>query len=120
MKKIAVKDIKNRIAAVAKRLPGAVKGAPAKLKAWYKRFLFAEKKEKTSFPKRTSALILSLVLIVLGLYYMGVFDFDLIERPESWKGNAERLFSIWQRDNASEDGEDEKGDEDKPLQLVES
>ena len=113
MKKIAVKDIKNRIAAVAKGLPGIVKGAPAKLKAWYKRFLYAEKKEKTSFPKRTSALILSLVLIVLGLYYMGVFDFDLIERPESWKGNAERLFSIWQRDDASENGEDGNKEDDK-------
>ena len=45
MKKIAVKDIKNRIAAFFKRLPQTLKEAPPKAAARYKKWLYAEKNQ---------------------------------------------------------------------------
>ena len=110
MKKIAFKDIKNRIATGAEKLPGIFKDAPAKLKARYKRWLYSEKKEKTAFPKRTSALLITAGLLLFGLYYMGVYEFDLIERPESWKDNPSKLFSIWQREDPADSGENDPGE----------
>ena len=114
MKKIAFKDIKNRIASLPKRLLQFVKEAPAKLKPRFKEWIYRENEERPPFPKRTAALVVSLVLLFFGLYYMGVFEFDLIDRPEAWKGNADRLFSIWEREEPEEDGKADEPDEPAP------
>ena len=92
-----VKNIISKITALAKRLPVLIKEAPGKIKAAYKKWLYAEKKESPA-PRRTAALIISGVLILFALYYIGVFEFDLFDRPESWQENPERLFSIWNKD----------------------
>ncbi|MBR6918434.1 MAG: WG repeat-containing protein [Clostridia bacterium] len=62
-------------------------------KAWFKR-LNAEKKEKYR-DSRKGALVLLAALILFGLYYLGLYDFDLIERPESWQDNGKNFYSIW-------------------------
>ncbi len=110
MKKIAVKDIKNRIAAFFKRLPQTLKEAPPKAAARYKKWLYAEKKEKSAAPGRAGALIIGAALLLFGLYYIGVYDFDLLERPEAWKDNPERLFSIWRKEAPEESDGDESAD----------
>ncbi|MBQ7670733.1 MAG: WG repeat-containing protein [Clostridia bacterium] len=59
------------------------------------RWFFAEKKEKRAYRGRAGALILLAVLIVFSLYYLGVFDVSFIERPDAWKDNAQKFYSIW-------------------------
>lgn len=101
----------SRIGRFIRALPSAsvnfVKNLPQRLKnLWkrtveeYKYWLYhGERRNKRTprHPKRAGAIVVALLLCAFALYYIGVYDIAFIERPESWKQNADTLFAIWNR-----------------------
>ncbi|MBE6562441.1 MAG: WG repeat-containing protein [Ruminococcaceae bacterium] len=81
---------------------GFVKTLFEKYKEWlYKDPPEEDKGEKA--PKVWPALILPALVIIFGLYYIGVFDVAFIPRPQSWETNFDRFLSIGKPEEPKEE-----------------
>lgn len=52
---------------------------------------------------RAGAVCVLFLLLFFALYYIGVFDIAFVERPEEWKQNAEKFFSIGKSEKTPDD-----------------
>ncbi len=77
----------------------------------YKAWLYkapSERREKSGIPSPAAALVIPVILLIFGLYYVGVFDIAFIPRPESWETNLDRFLSI---------GKEEEPEESTPVEV---
>ena len=82
------------------------------------------KKQNKASSGRVGALIALFAMLLFALYYLGVYDLSLIVRPAAWDGNAERLYSIWNKkeetDVPAKEPEDTKWADDPSPDVVSS
>ena len=85
------------------RIKNRISHAPEALRDWF----HAPGKEHRALPSRGAAAAIGIAALLFGLYYLGVFDLALIERPAAWDDNADRLYAIW-NDGGTTDQDEKK------------
>ncbi len=82
------------------------------------------KKRNSASSGRAGALVALFAMLLFALYYLGVYDLSLVVRPAAWDGNADRLYSIWNKSGEetkpAEEPEDTRQTEDDKPGVVSS
>lgn len=85
----------NKYEDILLKVKSLIKTLFAKYKAWLYKDPSDEKEKKRSFtPSLIPSLIVPVLLFIFALYYTGILDISFIPRPDGWKDNAEKFFSI--------------------------
>lgn len=94
-----------------RKIGSGITGVGKKLADALRRFYKGERRERTG-NRRAASLVALALLIAFALYYLGIIDFSLIDRPQSWQDHTEKTYSIWNDKTETPAETDERGEKD--------